>query len=443
MTHHASGVTHQASLKPPQSHIVGIYSAYTPEYKATLKPPQSHTKATLKPPQSHPKASPKPPQSLLLTPFQDSGGAVSSFNSFNRSEGGIALIIVMISIMVLTILAAGFAYSMRVETKLARNANSEAELEWLGRSGVEYARWVLANSRANPMQPYDSLDQPWATGSGWLGPTNAPIAEVQNPVTLGGGSFNWKIVDLESKFNINSPEPVLQQVLPQALTLMGVDAGEATPIVNSILDWLDPDDQPHVEGAENEHQRNLQPPYAAKNGPIDDISELLLIKGVTPEIYSGISAADYQPNYFSQQRGRFGQAAAAMPVVSVGLTNLFTPLSTGTININTASPEVLQLIPGIDALTAGGIVSGRSGEDDGTGAFGPYRDVRQVLQRVTTLPQVGPVVNTLQQFCVVRSDTFQVQVDADVGGCKRTFFAVLGRNPGNPRDVQILTFYWK
>src|ERR1035438_10780625 len=129
MTHHASGVTHQASLKPPQSHIVGIYSAYTPENKATLKPPQSHTKAT-----------PKPPQSLLLTPFQDSGGAVSSFNSFNRSEGGIALIIVMISIMVLTILAAGFAYSMKVETKLARNANSEAELEWLGRSGVEYAR---------------------------------------------------------------------------------------------------------------------------------------------------------------------------------------------------------------------------------------------------------------------------------------------------------------
>ena len=57
----------------------------------------------------------------------------------------------MISIMVLTILAAGFAYSMRVETKLARNANSEAELEWLGRSGVEYARWVLANSRANPI----------------------------------------------------------------------------------------------------------------------------------------------------------------------------------------------------------------------------------------------------------------------------------------------------
>src|ERR1039457_4660251 len=82
-----------------------------------------------------------------------------SCNPGNPSERAIALVIVMISIFVLTMLAAGFAYSMKVATKLARNANSEAELEWLGRSGVESARWVLANS-VDPTQPYDSLDQP-------------------------------------------------------------------------------------------------------------------------------------------------------------------------------------------------------------------------------------------------------------------------------------------
>src|ERR1017187_4622126 len=60
--------------KPLQSHILGIYKAYTPEYKATPKPPQSllianrlgpqsHLKATLKPHQSHTKATPKPHQS--------------------------------------------------------------------------------------------------------------------------------------------------------------------------------------------------------------------------------------------------------------------------------------------------------------------------------------------------------------------------------------------
>jgi hypothetical protein len=50
-------------------------------------------------------------------------------------------------------------------------------------------------------------------------------------------------------------------------------------------------------------------------------------------------------------------------------------------------------------------------------------------------------MSILNQFCDTRSRTFQVQVDADVGGYKRTFYAVLGRN--GPRDVQILTFYWK
>ena len=69
-----------------------------------------------------------------------------------KEESGIALIIVMISVTVLGILAAAFAYSMKVETKLAQNANSETELIWLGRSGVERARWyILANRwhRAN------------------------------------------------------------------------------------------------------------------------------------------------------------------------------------------------------------------------------------------------------------------------------------------------------
>jgi len=47
----------------------------------------------------------------------------------------------------------------------------------------------------------------------------------------------------------------------------------------------------------------------------------------------------------------------------------------------------------------------------------------------------------LQQFCAVGSRTFEVQVDAEIGGYKRQFIAVLG--VANPRDIQILSFYWK
>src|SRR5881296_2560889 len=148
----------------------------------------------------------------------------------STSQSGIALVIVMISIFVLTILAAGFAFSMKVETKLAQHANNETELQWLGRSGVEYARWVLVLQGTCPLEPYDALNQPWATGTpSGLCATNGGLAEVQSEVHLGHGYFTWKMTDLERKWNINTAsEPVLQQ----ALLLTGVDPSEMTPIIN-------------------------------------------------------------------------------------------------------------------------------------------------------------------------------------------------------------------
>ena len=50
----------------------------------------------------------------------------------HRKKDGVALIIVMIAVLVMAALAGGFAYSMKVEMKLARNSYNEVELEWLG-----------------------------------------------------------------------------------------------------------------------------------------------------------------------------------------------------------------------------------------------------------------------------------------------------------------------
>ena len=363
-----------------------------------------------------------------------------------QSQRGIALIIVMVSIFVLAILAGGFAYSMRVETTLARNANSETELEWLGRSGVEYARWILAQQLNIREEPYDALNQVWAGGQGGLGTTNSPLAEVQREVHLGHGSFTWKITDLERKFNLNAPEPVLQQILPQALLALGVDAGEQTPIVNSILNWTaSGGNTHHLQGAESDFYQGLKPPYEAKNGPIDDLSELLLIRGITQEMYWGTASTNHTPGKFQAQLNRFG-APVAPPTYSVGLVDLLTPLARGdrngrySINLNTASAEVLQLIPGVDPMIAQAICSARDGEDDGSGLLGPYRTVQQV-SRVPEVGQVGPIFGAIQQFCSVSSSTFEVQVDAQIGAYKRQFIAILGRT--SPRDVQILNFYWK
>jgi type II secretory pathway component PulK len=350
-------------------------------------------------------------------------------------ERGIALIIVMISIFVLTILAGGFAYSMKVETKLARNANSEIELEWLGRSGIEKARWILAEQLKISMEPYDGLDQVWAGGQGGIGTSNSPLAQVQLNLEVPNGHADISIIDLERKANINT---ATEAILQQALMVMGANAGEMTPVVNSILDWIDVDDNVRIQGAESDAYQNYIPnhPYTAKNGPIDDLSELLLVKGITTDLYFGSSATNYQQRALQPQGARYG-SAPVQAGYAVGLTNLFTPLSDGKININTASAEVLQVIPLITPEAAQGIVSAREGAADGSGLTGPYINLAQVRR----VPEVSlPMQGAIQQFCDVRSRTFEVHVKATVSGYTRDFVGILGRN--NQRDIQVLSFYW-
>jgi hypothetical protein len=58
-------------------------------------------------------------------------------------------------------------------------------------------------------------------------------------------------------------------------------------VADAILDWLDPDDEPRELGAEVDYYSGLTPPYGAKNGPVDTVEELLLVRGVTPQLLFG------------------------------------------------------------------------------------------------------------------------------------------------------------
>ncbi len=357
-----------------------------------------------------------------------------------KPESGIALVIVMISIFVLSILAGGFAYSMKVETKLARNANSESELEWMGRSTVEYCRWVLAQQLNIPQEPYDALNQVWAGGSGGMGVSNSALANVQTTLTFRKGTATWKIVDLERKININmmlNNEGVLQQ----ALMVAGVDAGEMTMVANSILDWMDRDDNTRVEGAESDFYQNDQGhPYFAKNGPIDDLSELLLVRGVSPELYWGSASPEHPPSSFLPRLNRAGLPVEG-PVYPVGLVELFTPLSTGKVNINTASANVLTVLLGGDAMAAQKIIEVRSG----TGPDGLETPIGSmgfgVADALVSAGMNRQAAGAFANVFSVRSFTFEVTVDAEISGYHRKFIAVLGRN--SAKDIQVLNFYWK
>lgn len=349
-------------------------------------------------------------------------------------ESGIALVIVMIVVISLSLLAGGFVMSMKIETKLARNAQFDPVLDWLGRSGVEVARYVVGQSMNNPGEPYDALNQFWAGG---YGGTNLFPPEISlEQMTLGEGTISIKISDAERRFNINVAD---EFILQQALKIVGVDASEFGVITGSILDWIDPDDDTHIGGVESDFYQRLDPPYSAKNGPLDDLSELLMINGISPAMYWGGGAVDRRGGSRTVlQTGPLPSPAAGYPV---GLADLFTAVGNPRLNINTASAEALQLLPGMDESLAAGIISARSGPDGMPGSEDdlPFRSVAELAGAVPGLD--SNMVQLLARYCDVRSATFEVEVVATVGGLQRQYVALLRRN--QPQDVQILQFYWK
>jgi type II secretory pathway component PulK len=355
--------------------------------------------------------------------------------STRSKSDGIALLIVMCAIFVLSILAAGLAYSMKVESALAQSADTNQRLVWLGRSGVELARWVLAQEAAIPGEPYDALNQIWAGGAGGIGESNSPLAGISlNNYQVGEGMVSVKITDLERFANINTaPAPEIQQ----ALTLMGVEADEISVVSDSIQDWVQPGDMPRVAGAKTDYYQGLPTPYNCKEAPMDDLSELLLVKGVWdhPEIYWGGAATNHPGPSFQHHLG-FGNAGEA-PNYPFGLADLFTPFSSGRININTADANVLQLIPGVDSTVAASIIKFRAGPDgaEKSETATPFQNPNQ-LAAVGVNPAL---VAQLNRYCDVHSHTFKVTVTAQIGNYSRDFHAILYRNGPT---VQVVGFYW-
>jgi hypothetical protein len=303
---------------------------------------------------------------------------------------------------------------------LRRDLPDPIDLEWMGRSGIELARYVLAQEGQGPAGQYDSLNQKWAGGPG---ESNSPVAGIpMDNYELGSGNISVKIVDHDRKFNINKVDA---NILREALTLIGVDAGSFPTIVDSILDWRDPDDVPRENGEESAHYLNLLPAYFAKNGPFDEMSELLWVQGVTPAIYYGSA----------------GNQSDA--VGTVGLIDLFTTTSGPLVNINTASANVLQVLPGMQENMAQAIISGpggRAGPDgiEGTADDTPFRSVQE-LARIPEFAAYPTVIQLMSQYFSVRSLVFEVTVQARIGNSARTYVALLFRT--SSRDIRILNFY--
>lgn len=351
----------------------------------------------------------------------------------SKMHSGFAVIVALVAVTVLTILAGAFAYAMKIETRLAANSNNDEQLLWMGRAGVELARYVIALENN---QPYDALNQIWAGGPGAGAETNSALMGLKlTDYPVGEGSISVKIIDLERKVNVNTaPQPLLQQ----SLTAMGVDAGDISVISDSILDWVDEDDATRPAGTESDYYQGMNPPYYAKNAPIDDIAELLLIKGVTLAMFKGGAATNSMGATFQRHKMGFGNAPGQDPIYTFGLQDVFTPFGSGKINVNTADQNALMLIPGMDTTSAEGIVKYRAGPDgaEATEDDTPFQNPG-MLNAAGVNPQAAQQIG---QYVTTKSTTFEVHVTARIGDLSREYVAVIWRGGPSPLTVE---FYSK
>lgn len=343
--------------------------------------------------------------------------------SVARNNRAFAVIIALVAVTVLTLLAGAFAYAMKVETKLAANTNDDEDFYWIGRGGVERACWWLA---LEGNQPYSSLQQYWNGGPGDGPETNGPLAgESLNGFSIGKGSVSLTMKELEEKININTAD---EQLLKQVLTGQGADPDAVTTVPDCILDWLDPDDNTRPSGAESDYYLGLTPSYSAKNAPIDNIEELLLIKGVTRDMFYGTP-----PDQVPEHQLGFGHRPGQEAVYKFGLRDVFTPFSTGKVNLLTADASVLECIPGLgdgsgQSPAVQNIMTARDSDP-------PPRTVQQLLAQAGIDPAAQGMI---QNYVSAIGNTYEVTAHVTIGQLEHDYTAIVLRNGPN---VEVVSFY--
>jgi type II secretory pathway component PulK len=175
---------------------------------------------------------------------------------------GIVLIAVLWTAVLLTVMAAVLGRKSRLDMNVCLARMEAVRCKWACRAGIEKAMAVLKED--DPQ--IDSLQDTWSNDD-----------EDFNNVPLTKCWFNVQVTDETSKLNINTATKDQLMGLPNMVE----------DVADAIIDWRDADDTPSGLGVESGYYESLPYGYMAANGPFKTIRELLLVKGVTDELFYG------------------------------------------------------------------------------------------------------------------------------------------------------------
>jgi type II secretory pathway component PulK len=212
-------------------------------------------------------------------------------------RSGYVIFAVLIVVVVLSLVAYRFTDSMTSEYRASVRINDDAQLKMAAVSGLHYAAAVLSdrNTFLTTLEgnPYDNEDifgefeLPITTTTG-TPPTKRPYFSIRAVALTDAGSYEQRygVIDEGGKLNINSLIALdsTGQLLHDALMKL---PSMTEDIADAIVDWVDADDDARASGAESSYYVSLSNSYKAKNGPLNSLDELLLVKGVTPYLLYG------------------------------------------------------------------------------------------------------------------------------------------------------------
>lgn len=181
-------------------------------------------------------------------------------------ERGVALVVVLWTVMLLTVIAGNFVFAMRTETLVVRNAVSAAQAEAMANGAVHRAL-------------YETF-KPAADVNAWKVDGRERLWEKD------GAKIKVVMMDESGKIDINTSSDALLKGL---LLSVGVDAAKAAQLLDAILDWRDVDTLPRSNGAESEAYQAAGLKYEPANAPFEAVEQLQQVLGMTPDIYLRIS----------------------------------------------------------------------------------------------------------------------------------------------------------
>ncbi|MDW7773127.1 MAG: type II secretion system minor pseudopilin GspK [Desulfobulbaceae bacterium] len=240
-----------------------------------------------------------------------------------RNHSGMALVLALLAISFLVAITVQLSGTVNWQVKASTNLRDSVSIDAMNRSALNIARAsLLADMNIND---YDSQHDDWQI-----------LPEKDLHLLLDSDNLTISVTDLSGKVQVNAfvsqekdagkraQQEQAQYNLWLRLLTSGrfaiADEQEAIALLDSIIDWIDSNDDERDHGAEAGYYLSREPPYEPRNAPVQNLEELLLIRGMTDDIFYGND--EYS-----------------------GIRDYLTIYGTdGKININTAPAPVLQAL---------------------------------------------------------------------------------------------------